>query len=77
LDFHFNARLSTINISKVEALKKHNMKEDFIFLMASIKRIVYNVNFIKIIFSRLAFDLSLIKLQAVFKEFRNYGAIAA
>jgi hypothetical protein len=53
------------------------MKEDFIFLMASIKRIVYNVNFIKIIFSRLAFDLSLIKLQAVFKEFRNYGAIAA
>jgi IS4 transposase len=42
LDFHFNASLSTINIAKVEALKKHNMKEEFIFSMASIKRIAYN-----------------------------------
>jgi hypothetical protein len=31
----------------------------------------------KIIFSKLDIDLSLIKFQAVFKEFRNYGAIAA
>jgi len=29
------------------------------------------------IFSKLGFDLSLIKFHSVFREFRNYGTIAA
>jgi hypothetical protein len=77
LDFHFNASLTTLNIAKVGALKSHKKNDDFIFSMASIKRVAYNENLMENIFSKLGFDLSLIKFQAVFKKFREYGAIAA
>lgn len=77
LDFHFNASVTTLNIAKVAVLKNHNYSNDFVFSMASIKRIAYNENLMENIFSKLGFDLSLIKFHSVFRELRNYGAIAA
>lgn len=77
LDFHFNASLTTLNIAKIGSLKSHKKDYDFIFSMASIKRIAFNENLMENIFSKLGFDLSLIKFHSVFREFRNYGTIAA
>ena len=77
LDFHFNASLTALNYAKLVALVNHDFSKGFSFSMATAKRTAFNKLFLETIFSKLGFDLSLIKSNPIFKELLFYGAIAA
>jgi len=77
IDFHVNACFSVLNCAKIEALSEHDIKEEFSFSMATVKRKAYNELFLEKIFSMLDFDLSLNKFDPVFKELIDFGSIAA
>ena len=75
LDFHFNACLTTLNLSKVEHLQAQ--EEPKPFSMASIKACYFNTFFLEKIFSMFDLDLNCIKKSSQYQYLINYGNIAA
>lgn len=77
LDFHFNARLTTLNLAKAEPLKAHTSPAPFVFSMASVKARYFNEQYLHMIFSIFEVDPEMIKKSCAYQNLRNYGAIAA
>ena len=77
LDFHFNASLATLNLTRIEAVTNHQSTERMVFSMASCKQLAFNERFIKVISEKLAFDLTAILNHEDYDELKTYGAIAA
>ena len=77
LDFHFNASLSALNLSKLDARRQHSSNEPFVFSMASIKRRALNDHLLQTFISRLDLEPTLIKSHPNYQSLRDYGTIAA
>jgi len=77
LDFHFNASLTTLNLTRIEALTNHQSTQRMVFSMASRKQLAFNERFIKVISEKLAFDLTAILNHEAYNDLKTYGAIAA
>ena len=77
LDFHFNASLTTLNLSKAEHLKTHSDTPTKPFSMTSIKACYFNTFFLEKFFSMFDLDPKHIKKSPQYKYLINYGNIAA
>lgn len=77
LAFHFNASLTTLNLSKAEHLKTHWNTPTKPFSMASIKACYFNTFFLHKIFAMFDLDLKCIKKSHKYQYLINYGNIAA
>ena len=77
MDFHFNAALTTLNLSKAEHLQTHWDTPTKPFSMASIKACYFNTFFLQKIFSMFGLDHKCIKKSPKYQYLINYGNIAA
>ncbi|MCE2433141.1 MAG: transposase [Candidatus Latescibacteria bacterium] len=77
LDFHFNASLTTLNLSKAEHLKTHWDTPTKPFSMTSIKACYFNTFFLEKFFSMFDLDPKHIKKSPQYTYLINYGNIAA
>lgn len=77
LDFHFNAALTTLNLSKAEHRQGQGDTLTKPFSMASIKACYFNTFFIEKFFSMFDLDPKHIKKSPKYKYLINYGNIAA
>jgi hypothetical protein len=77
LAYHFNASMTTLNLSRVEAMKAFAEMGPMVFSMASQKQCAFNERYLEIISEKLDIDLSLVKNHPAYEELRTYGAIAA
>ena len=77
LDFHFNASLTTLNLSKAEHLKTHSDTPTKPFSMTSIKACYFNAFFLEKIFAIFDLDPRCIKKSPKYQYLINYGNIAA
>ena len=77
LNFHFNASVAALNVTKIiDRISKPNETKQDAFSMASWKARCYNENFMEVLFSMLDIDPTSIKLTPQFEELRNYGTIS-
>jgi len=74
LNFHFNASLTAVTLSKLEA-RQHNGEAASGFSMASFKRRAFNQHLIERISRYLAQGHSLEKSSPEYEELCNYGTI--
>jgi len=77
LDFHFNAALSTVNLAKIEAQRRHAREEAMVFSLFSWKQRYFNEQFLELIISKLELEPEMIKNHPQYEYLRDYGAIAA
>ena len=77
LDFHFNAALTTLNLSKAEHLQTWADTPKKPFSMASIKACYFNTFFLEKFFAMFDLDLKCIKKSHKYQYLVNYGNIAA
>ncbi len=79
LDFHFNASLTTLNLSKAEHLQAQAQADTpkKPFSMASIKACYFNAFFLEKIFAIFDLDPKCIKKSPKYQYLINYGNIAA
>ncbi len=76
LHFHFNISLAALNLAKVqEQLEQQNAEQRRPFSMASYKAKYHNETMIEMIFSKLGFDLNLIKSSPIYEELLHFGTI--
>lgn len=76
LDFHFNASLTALNLTKVDAYFSFDYDPVTPFSITTQKMVYFNEHLLEKVFSILGFDLSLIKCNPDFEALRTYGAIA-
>ncbi len=76
IEFHWNAALTTVNLSRAMVGKELVGEDKKPFSMKSIKQRYFNENLLKLFISKLGLEQTLIKYQESFEELRNYGAIA-
>jgi hypothetical protein len=76
LDFHFNASLAALNLTKVDAYLSFDYILETPFSMATPKMVYFNEHLLAKVFSILELDPSLIKCNPDFEILRTYGAIA-
>ncbi|MGI8543631.1 MAG: hypothetical protein ACR2MD_09170 [Aridibacter sp.] len=76
IEFHWNAALTTVNLSRGMVGKELVGEDKKPFSMRSIKQRYFNENLLKLFISKLGLEQTLIKYQESFEELRNYGAIA-
>src|SRR5215210_739166 len=76
LHYHFNAALTTVNVTKVE-FQRAREEERNVFSMSSFKQQSYNEHFMEMIISKLNMEPSVIKNHPQYEFLRNYAAIAA
>ncbi len=76
IEFHWNAALTTVNLSRGMVGKELVGEDKKPFSMKSIKQRYFNENLLKLFISKLGLEQTLIKYQESFEELRNYGAIA-
>ena len=78
LDFHFNASLTTLNLSKAEHLKTHSDTPTKPFFYDQHKSLLFQHFFsLKSFFSMFGLDPKHIKKSPKYKYLINYGNIAA
>jgi hypothetical protein len=77
LHFHFNAALSTVNLTRLAAQEQHAQPAPHVFSMASWKQRAFNEHWLNLIISKLALDPMTVKSHPQYEYLRNYGAIAA
>jgi hypothetical protein len=77
LHFHFNAALSTVNLAKIEAQRRHESDEAMVFSLFSWKQRYFNEQFLELIISKLELEPEMIKNHPQYEYLRDYGAIAA
>jgi hypothetical protein len=77
LDFHFNAALATLNLTRAEDLRTQTAPGPQVFSMASWKQRHFNERLLELFIDRFALDSTRIKNQPDYEELRTYGAIAA
>jgi hypothetical protein len=77
INTHVNAALSTLNLIKIEDRRSKKTCRPTVFSAASWKRLKANENLMRRLFCKLEIDENHEKVQAIFKEFREYGVIAA
>lgn len=76
INFHANASLAAINLTKIdERLKTNNPHNPQPFSMASHKIKNYNENLLNTFFSKFKLDLNLIKSNPSYQQILNYGTI--
>jgi hypothetical protein len=77
LHYHFNASFTALNAIRIqELLEWPSRPNNTPFSMASHKARNHNESMIETIFSKLGFDLSLIKSSPIYQEVLNYGTIS-
>jgi len=77
LDFHFNAALATLNLTRVEDLRIQTDPSSSVFSMASWKQRHFNDRLLDVFIAHLALDPIWVKNHPRYEELRTYGAIAA
>ena len=77
LHFHFNAALTTVNLAKIEAHRRHESHEAMVFSLSSWKQRYFNEQFLELIISKLELEPQMIKNHPQYEYLRDYGAIAA
>lgn len=77
LDYHFNAALTTLNLSKAEHHQAQGDTPPKPFSMASIKACYFNAFFLEKIFAIFDLDRRCIKKSPKYQYLINYGNIAA
>ncbi|MBE9048798.1 transposase [Pleurocapsales cyanobacterium LEGE 10410] len=77
LDFHFNSSLTALNLAKWDAVRQHNCDSDFVFSMASYKRLGFNYHLLEQFIDKLDLEPTLIKSHPNYSNLCNYGAIVA
>ena len=77
LNFHFNAALTTLNLSKAEHRQAQGDTPPKPFSMASIKACYFNAFFLEKIFAIFDLDRKRIKKSPQYQYLINYGNIAA
>ena len=77
LNFHFNAALTTLNLSKAEHRQAQGDTPPKPFSMASIKACYFNAFFLEKIFAIFDLDRRCIKKSPQYQYLINYGNIAA
>ena len=77
LHFHFNAALSSVNLTRLAAHGQHPAPTAHVFSMASWKQRAINEHWLNLIISKLALDPMTVKSHPQYEYLRNYGAIAA
>ena len=77
LNFHFNAALTTLNLSKAEHRQAQGDTPPKPFSMASIKACYFNTFFLEKIFAIFDLDRRGIKKSPQYQYLINYGNIAA
>ena len=76
LNSHFNSSLALLNLVRNEhRLTNQNTQQGL--SMSSYKRRCANEMILKLVFSKLGIDPNLPKIQKMYQELKNYGAIAA
>lgn len=77
LDFHFNAALATLNLTRVEDLRSQTDPSSSVFSRASWKQRHFNDRLLDVFIEHLALDPMWVKNHPRYEELRTYGAIAA
>jgi hypothetical protein len=77
LDFHFNAALATLNLTRAEELRAQPEPKPRVFSMASWKQRQFNERLLEVFIDNLALDPMWVKKHPSYEELRTYGAIAA
>lgn len=77
LDFHFNAALATLNLTRAEELRASPAPAAQVFSMASWKHRQFNERLLDLFIDNLALDPTWVKNHPCYDELRTYGAIAA
>ncbi len=77
LHFHFNAALSTVNLTRLAAQEHHREPMAHVFSMASWKQRAVNEHWLNLIISKLALDPVAVKNHPQYEYLRNYGVMAA
>lgn len=70
-----NASMTVLNLLKIEDRKIKNTSKQTVISIASWKRLKFNQNLIKRVFSKLGFDWSSNKVTAVYNELSQYGVL--
>jgi hypothetical protein len=77
LDFHFNAALATLNLTRAEDLRAQPALQPQVFSMASWKQRHFNERLLAVFIDNLALDPMWVKNHPSYEELSSYGAIAA
>jgi hypothetical protein len=77
LDFHFNAALATLNLTRAEELRAQTDNSPKVFSMASWKQRQFNERLLEVFIEHLDLDPTWVKNHPCYDELRTYGAIAA
>ncbi len=77
LDFHFNAALATLNLTRAEDLRTQTALGPQVFSMARWTQRHFNERLLDLFIDRFALDSTWIKNQPDYEELKTYGAIAA
>jgi hypothetical protein len=77
LDFHFNASLAAVNLTRAAAVAAHPTNAPFVFSLATEKQCAFNEQFLAEISAQYGYDLSEWKIHPAYERLRTYGAIAA
>ena len=74
---HINASLTALNWMKFEDRRKQGCDTSNVISIASWKRRKFNQNLMRNIFDKLGLSPTCQKIEAVYKAYSEYGAIAA
>ncbi len=77
LHFHFNAALTSVNLTRLAAQAHDGAPMSHVFSMASWKQRAFNEHWLDLIISKLALDPMRVKSHPQYEYLRNYAAIAA
>lgn len=77
LHFHFNAALTSVNLTKIESQRRPPAEGARVFSMASWKQRAFNEHFLGMIISKLELEPTLIKNHPQYNFLKSYAAIAA
>ena len=77
LDFHFNAALAAVNVTRATAVAAQPTDAPFVFSLATAKQCAFNEQFLAEISTQYGYDLSTWINHPAYERLRTYGALAA
>ena len=77
IHFHMNASLAVVNLAKLEARRSADVRDPFVFSLASVKHRAFNQHLLNLIIERFDLEPTLIKSHPNYPALCAYGSLAA